>query len=207
VAVCRERLGELHQAAGSGPVLAALFDVEHFGHWWHEGPLWLELALRALADAGETIELTTGTEYLTAYPTHQVVEPHLSSWGYQGYSETWLMERNHWLLPALQRALEELRQIDLAACAGGTARAALDQALRELMLAQTSDWPFILNTETAAPYARRRLESHLENLARLLGELRSGAVDADHLAAIEGRHNLFSMLDLGRLYRESREAR
>jgi 1,4-alpha-glucan branching enzyme len=207
VAVCRERLGELHQAAGRGPVLAALFDVEHFGHWWHEGPLWLELALRALADAGETIELTTGAEYLTTYPTHQVVEPHLSSWGYQGYSETWLMARNHWLLPALFRALEELRQIDLAgACAGGTPRAALAQALRELMLAQTSDWPFILNTQTAAPYAARRLESHLGNLAGLLAELRSGAVDPGRLAALEDRHNLFSALDLAGLYQESREA-
>lgn len=207
VAVCQARLGELRQRAGRGPVLAALFDVEHFGHWWHEGPLWLELALRALAGARKTVDLTTGTEYLATYPTHQVVEPHLSSWGHLGYSETWLMGRNHWVLCSLFRALEELRQLDLAAaCAGGNTRAALDQALRELMLAQTSDWPFILNTQTAAPYANRRLASHLGNLAGLLAELRSGAVVLERLAAIEDQNNLFSVLDLAALYQESREA-
>jgi 1,4-alpha-glucan branching enzyme len=206
VGVCGDRLEEIHRTGCRGPALAALFDFEHFGHWWHEGPLWLELALRSFA--GKRIALSTGTEYLSLYPCHQVVVPNLSSWGYQGYSETWLMGRNHWVLTAIFRVLEELRQMDFTIpCPGSNDRRALHQALTELMLAQASDWTFILNTQTASPYANRRLTSHLGNLTRLLAELRSGVVVPEQLAVLEAQNNTFSALDLVALFQESREDR
>jgi 1,4-alpha-glucan branching enzyme len=212
VAACQGRVEELHRVEGRKPVLVALFDTEHFGHWWHEGPLWLALTLRRLAGVSQTVRLATATEYLETFPTHQVVEPHLSSWGYQGYSEPWLMGRNHWFLPIVFKALEDLRGIDSSVKGGADPaqtslnHAALDQALRELMLAQASDWAFILHTQTAVPYAARRLESHVRNLTNLVAQLKSGALDPSGLATMEDRHNIFRGMNLTALYREIRDS-
>jgi 1,4-alpha-glucan branching enzyme len=205
-AACQGRVEDIYRVEGRKPVLVALFDTEHFGHWWHEGPIWLSLALRRLAGAAQTVRLTTATEYLEAFPTHQVVRPHLSSWGYQGYSETWLMGSNHWPLPMAFKAFEDLRTIDCSAidrpCA---AWAALDQALRELMLAQASDWAFIIHTHTAAPYATRRLESHLGNVTALVEQLKSGVFDSSLRDSLAQRNSIFSGLDLAELYCEVRD--
>jgi len=204
VASCQRRVEDLHALLGRRPVLVALFDTEHFGHWWHEGPTWLDLTLRKLACNQKTVRLITGAEYLEAYPTHQVVQPHLSSWGYQGYCETWLMGRNHWIYPAVFKALEELRELEPGASAGGgLSRTALEQALRELLLAQSSDWAFILHTQTMLPYATRRLETHIGNLELLLGQLRSGSIDRAWLGTLRERDNLFAGLELTDLYRRA----
>jgi 1,4-alpha-glucan branching enzyme len=203
VAACRKQVEHLHGVLGRRPVLAALFDAEHFGHWWHEGPMWLDLVLRKMACDQKTVRLTTGTEYLGTFPTHQVAQPHLSTWGYQGYCETWLMGGNHWIYPPLFKALEELRGIEVS---GELARTALEQALRELLLAQGSDWAYILNTQTAPAYATRRLEAHLGNLRLLLDQLRSGDLDREKVEAMRERNNLFLGLDLVGLYDEAREA-
>lgn len=200
VASCRRQVEHLRGVLGRRPVLVALFDTEHFGHWWHEGPMWLNLMLRKMACDQKTVRLTTGAEYLGAFPTHQVVEPHLSTWGYEGYCETWLKGSNHWIYPVLFKALEELRGL---AAGPGLARAAFEQALRELLLAQSSDWAFILNTGTALPYAAGRLETHIGNLRTLLEQLRSGGFDGARIEAMRERHNLFSGMDLAELYREA----
>lgn len=211
VAAFQGHVEEIHRAEGRKPVLVALFDTEHFGHWWHEGPTWLALALRRLAAGTPTVRLTTATEYLGTFPTHQVVEPHLSSWGYQGYGETWLMGRNHWFLPTVFKALEDLRGIDSSAARGADTtqtlleKAAFNQALRELMLAQSSDWAFILHTQTDLPYASRRLESHVGNLTNLVAQLKSGALDPSGLASLKERYNIFHGMDLAELYREIRD--
>ncbi len=204
VAECQRQVEGLLGRLGRKPVLVALFDTEHFGHWWHEGPTWLDLALRKLVYDQKTVRLTTGAEYLEAHPTHQVVQPHLSSWGYQGYFETWLMGRNHWIYPAVFKALEHLREIESAeADCAGPARMALEQALRELLLAQSSDWAFILHTQTAYPYAARRLEAHIQNLYILLDQLRSGSFDRAQVDAMRERNNIFSGMDLVAHYRRS----
>jgi 1,4-alpha-glucan branching enzyme len=142
----------------------------------------------------KTVRLTTGTEYLEAFPTHQVAKPHLSTWGYQGYCETWLTGSNHRIYPAAFRALEELREVREHG-------PAFEQALRELLLVQSSDWAYILNAGTAVPYAARRFETHLGNLRLLLDGLKSGGGDPEQLAAMRERNNLFSGLDLAGLYR------
>jgi 1,4-alpha-glucan branching enzyme len=200
VADCQRRVESLHGHLGRKPVLVALFDTEHFGHWWHEGPTWLDLMLRKLVYDQKTVRLTTGAEYLEAHPTHQVVRPHLSTWGYDGYCETWLMGRNHWIYPAVLKAFEELREIEPEE---GLARAAFEQALRELLLAQSSDWAFILHTQTMLPYAARRLETHIGNLRILLEQLRSGRFDRAQVEAMRERHNLFAGVDLAECHRKA----
>ncbi len=206
VAACCRRVEELHQSLGRKPVLVALFDTEHFGHWWHEGPQWLELVIRKLAQVQRTVRLVTAADYLALQPDLQTVRPSMSSWGYQGYSEPWLMGKNHWLYPPLFRAIEMLPDLARHAREGATpARALLDQYLRELLLAQSSDWAFLLHAETASVYAERRVRESLSKLHAITQALtgRSGILPP----AARQQHDIFSSLDLVAIYSEIEQRR
>lgn len=207
-AACQERVRSLAPRLGRQPVIVAMFDTEHFGHWWHEGPDWLERVLRTLSRADSRVRPVTASDYLAAYPTNQVVEPSASSWGYQGYSETWLMGRNAWIYPQLYAAVDRLHRL-MEAHAGPPAqvREALGQYLRELMLAQSSDWAFILHAETAAAYAESRIRGHLDNMRRIAEQLAAGGPDLHWLARLRDKHNLFRELDLFAIYCEFRQRR
>jgi 1,4-alpha-glucan branching enzyme len=79
--------------------------------------------------------------------------------------------------------------------AEGLQRRALNQAARELLLAQSSDWAFIIKTGTMVDYAVRRTRDHVLRFTRLYEELRAGTVDEAWLAQVEGRDNLFPEID------------
>ena len=72
---------------------------------------------------------------------------------------------------------------------------ALNQAARELMLAQASDWPFIMKTGTTVPYATKRVKEHLSNFATIFEGLRRNAVNTEWLTRMERKNNLFSDID------------
>jgi 1,4-alpha-glucan branching enzyme len=107
---CQQWAKDLRHSLGRKPIIVAMYDTELFGHWWREGPTWLEMVIRKLSSEQATVRLVTPEEYLTLYPTNQVVTPSPSSWGYQGYSETWLMGRNHWIYPAVYQAIDKCRE-------------------------------------------------------------------------------------------------
>ncbi|QGP90950.1 D-inositol-3-phosphate glycosyltransferase [Neomoorella glycerini] len=183
------------------PVVVAPYDAELFGHWWFEGPAWLEDVLRLAAGPDYQTRLTTLAAYLEQYPPRQEVALGLSSWGEGGYNRVWLNPANDWLYPHLHRA--EKTMVTLAAgCAHPTPlqERALNQAARELLLAQSSDWPFILTSQTTVAYARRRLEEHLGNFFKICREYQNNNLDDDFLRALEDKDNLFPRLDF-RLYR------
>lgn len=203
VAACCRRVEELYQSLGRKPVLVALFDTEHFGHWWHEGPHWLDLVMRKLDREQRTVRLVTAADYLTLQSSHQIVQPATSSWGYQGYSEPWLMGRNHWLYPPLFRAIEALPDLWRRAGGGTTPSAALLHSyLRELLLAQSSDWAFMLHAETTASYAERRVKESIALLDGIAQTLR-GPCDGRLLRAATRRpHDIFASLDLSAICSE-----
>lgn len=196
---CRERQIE-HLAARMDrpPVVVAPYDAELFGHWWFEGPLWLEQVARQAAQQG-VWAFTTPGEYLEHYGPAQQVAPAFSTWGDGGYCAMWLSDENHWVWRHLHHAAR--RMTALAHRHGGAAPAspvgrALRQAGRELLLAQASDWPFILRAGTQAEYARRRLAAHLGRFARLYDALAAGqAPDLAWLAAVEAADACFPHLD------------
>jgi 1,4-alpha-glucan branching enzyme len=162
--------------------------------------------IRKMAYDQQTIQLTTGYDYLRLYPSNQVVMPSMSSWGYQGYSETWLMGRNHWIYPALYDAVDTFEALlEEFAEPGDDVRAALDQYLRELLLAQSSDWPFILHQETVMKYASGRVMESLETMRRIDEQLRQNSVDSEWIRQLRHKNPLFPDLDLVRAYQESRQ--
>ncbi|MDE3068125.1 MAG: DUF1957 domain-containing protein [Verrucomicrobiota bacterium] len=181
---------------GRPPLMVAPYDAELFGHWWYEGPEFLDFFARKLFYDQKTIALITPGQYLTAHPTHQIARPAASSWGEEGYWRTWLNETNEWIYPHLQVA-----QAHMTALAGrfpkatGLKARALRQAARELLLAQASDWPFILRAGASPDYALKRVKNHLLRFLALREQIVRGHVDEPWLREIESRDNLFPQAD------------
>jgi 1,4-alpha-glucan branching enzyme len=181
------------------PLIHAPFDAELFGHWWFEGPLWLEQLYRLLPRTAPEIRPATPSDYLDAHPrVHQAV-PSGSSWGYKGYNEQWLSGENDHLLPHLHAAAEKMAELAQhyadASPPGPIEERALNQAGRNLLLAQSSDWPFILKTGTSAEYARKRVQDHFARFRYLTTHLESGTLDTTRLEALEELDNIFPDMD------------
>jgi 1,4-alpha-glucan branching enzyme len=178
-----------------------MYDAELFGHWWFEGPEWLDAVLRGAAERG--LRATSPDIYLTDYPVTQESEPSTSSWGEGGYFEVWVNPKTDWIYPQIHDANRRMvALVDRARVPGDLAGRALAQAGRELLLAQASDWPFIIRNETSVGYARSRLHCHLDRFRRLAEALESDSVDEAELAAMEAQENLFPRIDLA-LWRSS----
>ncbi len=194
----RKRCARLQEIAASGfaPIAVSPFDAELFGHWWFEGPQFLETFLRRAARAPEFV-LITPTEFLRSHPTQQIVRPAPSSWGENGFSGVWLNEKNAWIYPLLHSATR--RMIDLARAHRETSdqltERTLRQAARELLLAQSSDWAFLLKTRTAPEYAEARTRAHLRNFAALDEQLRARKIDETFLVTCEDRAPIFPNLN------------
>jgi 1,4-alpha-glucan branching enzyme len=179
------------------PIVLMPFDAELFGHWWYEGPLFLECFIRKAAARDSAVRLTTPSEYLQDNPTQETVQPAASSWGEDGYWSVWLEPKNAWIYPHLHTAARRMTEAARAhaAAPGATADRVLKQLARELLLAQSSDWAFLIKTGTAKHYAARRTTDHIERFTTLHAQLTSDRVDEAFLADCEWRDNLFPNVD------------
>lgn len=185
---------------GRPALIVAPYDAELFGHWWFEGPDWINFLLRKMHYDQQTIKTITIPEYLDRHPRVQVSQPTMSSWGYKGYNEVWLEGSNDWVYRHLHEIAD--RMVELARLHGqaeGVMRRALNQAARELLLAQSSDWAFIMKTGTMVEYARERTKVHILNFLHLDESIRRNEIEEGWLNEIERRHNLFPDIDY-RLY-------
>ena len=185
------------------PIVVAPYDAELFGHWWFEGPWFLDEVVRHIHDNDHEFRLTTPGSYLEEYPTQQVVEVSTSTWGYLGYFEVWLEGSNDWIYRHLHEASRRMQELAEAFDRPDPIEErALNQAARELMLAQSSDWAFIMKTNTVVEYAVRRTKEHLQRFFALEGQLRQGKVDEGYVTMLEARNNLFPHIDY-RTYRNA----
>ena len=192
LAARREQARKLGEIMDRPPLIVAPYDAELFGHWWYEGPDFLDLFVRKAYYDQQDFTLVTPSDYLKENATLQIVRPSPSSWGEEGYWKLWLNETNDWILPHLTIAQERMTALARAhpQAAGLTLRA-LNQAARELLLAQSSDWPFILRTGTSPDYARKRVKDHLLRFIALHEMLTTTRVDEPWLARVEWLDNLF----------------
>ena len=83
--------------------------------------------------------------------------------------------------------------------ARGLAKRALDQAARELLLAQASDWAFMMQKDKASEFATRKFTEHITNFSTLYHEITSGRINRERLAFLEFKNNIFSDMDF-RIY-------
>lgn len=193
----RERQVEyMYDLLGQKPIIVAPYDAELLGHWWFEGPVWLEELLRKIDATEGPLRTATPSDYLAEGTPLQRAVPFHSSWGYMGYSEVWLNNTNDYVYRHLHRAAR--RMTELARNyphAEGLRERALNQAARELLLAQASDWAFIMKTGAMAEYAHKRTRDHVARFSRLYAEIRSNAIDEKRLSEMEWRDRIFPGID------------
>jgi 1,4-alpha-glucan branching enzyme len=159
----KSRLYGYHSKTGKQGVVVACFDAELFGHWWFEGPKFLEDVLLTL-NADPDVDLCTSQDYLQSHPPDRWATLLSGSWGEGGDHRVWSGNEIKWLwemeyncetlfgkltyhLP--WRALPDMRRI-------------LEKAGRELLLLQASDWPFVISRRQAPDYGTKRFIQHVE---------------------------------------------
>lgn len=182
--------------------IVAMYDTELFGHWWWEGPEFLyELGVRLAADPD--IELVTGSQLLAEEPpTHKIHLPE-GSWGEGGYHFVWLNEDNHWTWEKLYPAEKRFRHL-CQEYRTTAAKRVLEQTARELLLAEASDWQFLISTQSARDYAEIRFQDHIDRFTQLadIAErvANGGTISEEEEAFIqecEQKDSPFPVIDLG----------
>lgn len=177
-----------------GPLIVCPYDAELFGHWWFEGPRFLEALFRAAAlkNDDDDIEFVTLGEYAAENPENPVSEPEFSSWGEGGYAEVWLDGSNDWVHRHSHKAIE--RMIELAERfpnESGLRERILNQGAREALLTMSSDWPLLLRSGQSANFARKQIEDSVSNFTRIYEMLCANTVNTEWLTSLEKRNNLF----------------
>tara|TARA_B100000614_G_scaffold192402_1_gene173521 strand:- start:773 stop:2398 length:1626 start_codon:yes stop_codon:yes gene_type:complete len=201
----REHVGRLSEVLPSEPIITSPFDTELFGHWWFEGPTWLEELFRVAASdrqdrTSPTLEMTTPGRYLREFGAAEEVRPTFSSWGSRGYAEVWLDGSNDWVYRHVHQAIERMGELVARfPDEGGLKERALNQAAREVLLGMASDWPFIMNAQTVVPYATRRVKEHLLNFTHVYDALSQRNMGTEWLTALEKKHPIFSSLNYRRM--------
>ena len=187
------------------------YDAELFGHWWFEGPEFIERMFERAAGSG-TVEMASVERTIAEQKSREAAEPALaqarrpafSSWGEGGFGEVWMNDEVSWVYPlffrmrAMQKSLKKaVAKSRKNAKLYSLGRRYLAQVAREILLFQASDWAFMIHNKSAADYARARLNEHSRNVEMLYAEALaalSGIVkrpDTSLLQELEAKDNLF----------------
>jgi len=201
VAVVKDEAAKWHASSEAPGLICAAYDAELFGHWWFEGVQWLARVLELAASTDHpTITTATAGGYVSAYPATEAIDLPPSSWGRYRTDYTWNNAKTAWMWPVVH---ERERRMEMLVAryprARGSLRATLAQAGRELLLLESSDWPFLVTTGQADAYATRRFNAHVKRFDRLTALLDAGTAETSagkHLRTrIERLDNPFPRLD------------
>ncbi len=162
------RINDIYNATGKDACIVSSYDTELFGHWWFEGVEWLKEVMKKL-EKSETVELTNADRYIGANPPGERIAIPESSWGLGGGHFVWMNENTSWMWPIIHDLSARVKQasVDMPQ-AKGIRKTILNQALRELLLLHSSDWPFLVTTVQAKEYAIERFMEHQQRLEKLL---------------------------------------
>ncbi|MGC4191923.1 MAG: DUF1957 domain-containing protein [Thermomicrobiales bacterium] len=198
IGLVEDLLRDYHERTGEYGIIASNYDTELFGHWWFEGVDWLKQVLRGLA-ASDTVDLTTASAFVDEHASGIVMNLPESSWGSGGNHFTWMNRDTEWMWPVIHEC--ELTMETLAATypdASGDRKAALDHAARELLLLESSDWPFLVTTGQAKEYAIERFRQHVERFreaAAMADQETFERGTRDRLQALVEKDNPFAAID------------
>lgn len=164
-------LGRYQAQAGRVGTLVAMYDTELFGHWWAEGPEFLyEVAVRMHHDPD--VQMVSGGDICDQDPAHHFITLPEGSWGEGGYHSVWLNNDNAWTWERLypcQKRMRAIAQTVVEKSLGGLALEVAEQTARELLLAEASDWQFLISTFSARDYSEIRFTDHVERFEQLSG--------------------------------------
>jgi 1,4-alpha-glucan branching enzyme len=176
---------------GKTPISVCAYNADTFGRSWHEGTIFLEALFRHGHNA---VQFMTPAEYLFKQNVadFEVLTPTFSSSGVNGYAEMWLDASNDWMYRHVVRSLDRMTELaDRFPDESGIKERLLNQAAREILLVQMSDWAKMLYTREAAEYARSQIEACLRNFTTIYEALASSYISTEWLTTLERRHNIF----------------
>ena len=188
-----------HEAeTGREGIVVAAYDTELFGHWWFEGPVFLEHLFRVLADRPDVraCSLRAARAALDEPARTEVVE---GSWGFRKDDRSWVSDETEWLWKTLaDLEADTVRAVREWGHVTGARAEALDQMVREAMLAQASDWPFMIIRGRNPDYARERFDGHRARWAHLLDLVRGHAPDDVIAREVEAVRDIDNVLPRSR---------
>jgi 1,4-alpha-glucan branching enzyme len=188
-------LRDHHNQTGKVGLIASNYDTELFGHWWFEGVRWLGMVLRHLATSLE-VELTTASAYLEQHPPQQTIILPESSWGAGGTHFTWDNGENDWMWKHIHAAEKRMEALATTYATASEAEATvLNQAAREILLLQSSDWAFLVTTGQAREYANQRFQQHVERFNKLADSLDRKAPNTALAQELYTLDNIFPEID------------
>jgi 1,4-alpha-glucan branching enzyme len=190
---CRDRLDAALRHMPELPLSLCAFNADTFGRHWYEGPQFLENLFRFAADYRD-LQFMSPSEYLYLQPisTLEVSMPEYSSWGDNGYMETWLDSSNDWLYRHLNRSIDRMVELaDRFTKNSSLKERALNQAAREILLAMSSDWPSFLYRQECTAYSLRQLKDSLQNFTTIYEALGSNYISTEWLTTLERRHDIY----------------
>lgn len=161
LAAAAARLESHRDRTGERGLMTFAFDCELLGHWWAEGPVWLDRVLEGAAGAG--IRLVTLDRAAAerapgdpgSLPVREAALP-ASTWGEQKDFRTWESPA----VSDLARGARRLELRVLEAVVRGLEPAAAERSVRELLMVQSSDWAFLDSRRQAGDYPFERSIRH-----------------------------------------------
>jgi 1,4-alpha-glucan branching enzyme len=184
------------------PISLCAWNADRFGRFWYEGPHFLEALFRHCG----SLQFMTPSEYLADQNPGGIEQsvPAFSSWGADGYAGSWLDASSDWMYRHISRAVD--RMVEMAERFPGETglkERALNQAARELLLAQDADWPMILSKSEGNAYTRGKVEDALRNFTTIYEALGGGYISTEWLTGLERRHNVFPHINY-RVFKRSK---
>ncbi len=173
-------------------LITSFYDAELFGHWWFEGVDFLYHLFKVF-DRYKTIEPVTPTEYLERFPNQTKEEPKASSWGDKGYYDVWLNGSNSWIYNHLHHEEERLKKMNKGEKLD---REIISLMITELLLAQSSDWAFLITTKDNKQYAEMRGKEHISNFNKLSDMLKTGLIEKEFIDRLKAKDSLFKGVEL-----------
>jgi 1,4-alpha-glucan branching enzyme len=168
-------------------------NADFFGNLWYEGFQFIETLFRTAHEYND-LKFICPSEYIfkQTFSNIQVVSPEFSSSGVNGYAETWLDVSNDWIYRHLSRSMERMTELaERFPDDTGLKERALNQAAREILLAQSSDWSSLLFRQDSTEYAYKQAENALRNFTTIYEALGSNYISTEWLTTLERRHNIF----------------
>ncbi|MBX2860600.1 MAG: glycoside hydrolase family 57 protein [Vampirovibrio sp.] len=186
------QLKEHYEATGKERLVMVSFDTELFGHWWFEGITWLKQVIRQLNKV-EQVSVETASAYLHNTPPQCAIELPESTWGQGGHYWVWQNQHTDWMWPIIHQAEETMTDLVVQHPDESDPMKVriLNQAFRELLLLQSSDWPFLVTTFQAKDYAIERFNEHVDNFKQLADMLTKSSIDNALLSTLEEKNNPF----------------
>ncbi|MBS4029626.1 MAG: DUF1957 domain-containing protein, partial [Ignavibacteriales bacterium] len=196
---------------GKEGILCAPYDAELFGHWWFEGPRFLKKVLQKL-ERETTLQLTTASEELDKRKPRDVIALPEGSWGEGNNHQVWLSDKTAWTWKLVYECERKFREIlslyfspmeEHSESEGELLRNILEQAARELLILEASDWQFLISQKSAKDYAERRILEHTSSFQQLIAFagkiLRHLPLETQELSFLETcklKDGLFEQIDL-----------